>query len=157
MAALLPSMQGLTERQQQLYFLFETVIASTQSDELTRLVDGDVAEGAAAAAATLETAARGLIYEHSPQSIPAQKLASGLLALLGRVREQGATVYDREAAAVLRSIERGAVETRTRVASDGDPATAYLSVVKRLLLVGPRAASQATEAAAPGTGSLTGL
>lgn len=142
-ATLLPSLHGLTERQQQLYFLFQTVLASTQSDGLVRLVDEDVAEGAAAAAATLETAARGLVVEHSPPSVPARRLTEGLLALLGRVREQGATVYDREAAAVLRAIERGARETRTRAAGAGDPATAYLSLMARLLLAGPQTAERA--------------
>ncbi len=136
-------MHGLTERQQQLYFLFQTVVASPQSDDLARLLDEDVAEGAAAAAATLETAARGLIYEHSPHSIPAQRLTSGLLALLGRVRDEGATVYDREAAAVLRAIERGARETRTRMADAADPATVYLTLMKRLLPVGAQTAERA--------------
>ncbi len=135
-AALLPSMQGLNERQQQLYFLFLSVVVTPSPDELTAPADDDVAEAAAAAAATLETAARGLIYEHSPQSVPAQRLTAGFLTLLARIRQDGTTVYDREAAAVLRSMERGAKETRAR-ADSGDPRTAYLTLIKRLLMVGP--------------------
>jgi hypothetical protein len=129
-------MRGLTERQQQVYFLFLSVVVAPQPDDLARLTDADVAEGAGAAAATLETAARGLIYEHSPQSVPAQRLTSGLLALLARVREEGTTVYDREAASVLRAMERGARDPRMQLGGGDDPGMAYLTLIKRLLHVG---------------------
>jgi hypothetical protein len=163
-SALLPSMQGLTERQQQLYFLFLSVVVTPAPDDLTTPADDDVAEAAGAAAATLETAARGLIYEHSPQSVPAQRLTTGFLTLLARVRQDGTTVYDREAAVVLRSMERGARETRTRV-EGGDAATAYLTLIRRLLMARPQAGSQAKPRAGspvepgdggvkPGSGSL---
>ena len=72
-----------------------------------------MAEAAAACAATIETAAKGVLYEHAPASLPAQKLAGEFRTLLAQVREHGATVYDREAAIALRAIERGA-RTLTR-------------------------------------------
>ena len=65
-AALLPSMGGLTERQHQLFFLFQSVIAKFRPDGLARLTDEDVAEAAGACAATIETAAKGVLYEHAP-------------------------------------------------------------------------------------------
>src|SRR5512134_2264040 len=74
-AALLPSMAGLTERQHQLFFLFQSVIARSKPDGLARLTDEDVAEAASACAATIETAAKGVLYEHTPTTLPAQKLA----------------------------------------------------------------------------------
>ncbi len=151
-AALLPSMRGLTERQQQLYFLFQTVIASQKPDGLARLVDLDVAEGAAAAAATLETAARGLIYEHTPPSVLAQRLAREFQALLARVREHGAKVFDREAALVLRAIERGARETHDRAPDAPDPQTAYLTVMARLLHISGRGPTPADGADTAGPG-----
>src|SRR5687768_9858251 len=104
-AALLPSMAGLTERQHQLFFLFQSVIARSKPDGLARLTDDDVAEAAAACASTIETAARGVLYDHMPTTLPAQKLAGEFRALLVEVRQQGATVYDREAAIALRAIE----------------------------------------------------
>ena len=59
-------------------------------------------------AATLETSARGVIYEHTPPGLPAQALAAELTTTLAQIREQGATVYDHEVGVVLRAIEKGA-------------------------------------------------
>jgi hypothetical protein len=131
-ALLLPSIRNLTERQYQLFFVFQTVIARYEPDGLMRLLDADVAEAAAAMAATLETAARGLIYEHAPQTLPARRLTGEFTAILAEMRERGATVYDREAAVVLRAIEGGARDT-ARMAGGGD--NAYLGLMARLLQV----------------------
>ena len=131
-ARLLPTIQHLTERQSQLFFLFHSVILGHQPGGLTRLVDADVAEAAATVAATLETAARGVIYEHVPKSPPARSLAIALKALLTQLREQRTTLYDHEAVAALRAIERGAGSIGGAV-RDND--TAYLDLVARLLRV----------------------
>jgi hypothetical protein len=138
-ALLLPSIQHLTERQYQLFFLFQTVIERHKPEGFSRLRDEDVAEAAGTVASTLETAARGVIYEYTPQSRPAQHLAGELKGVLAEMRQHGATVYDREVAIVLRSIEQGARETRT---IDGSGETAYLALMGRLLQVN-RAAQQA--------------
>src|SRR4051812_42259083 len=61
-AILLPTIQALTERQYQLFFLFQSAIGRHTPEGFARLIDDDVAEAAGAAAATLETAARGVIY-----------------------------------------------------------------------------------------------
>jgi hypothetical protein len=149
-AALLPSMSGLTERQHQLFFLFQSVIAKFQPDGLPKLTDEDVAEATAACAATIETAAKGVLYEHAPTSLPAQKLTGELRALLVQVREHGATVFDREAAIALRSIERGAREL-----ARPDDRTAYLSLLARLLQVNQAAAAhEVRPAAKTGRGSI---
>jgi hypothetical protein len=133
LAVLLPSIRHLTERQHQLYFLFHSVIARYAPEGFGKLHDDDVAESAAAVAATLETAARGVIYEHSPQSPIAQGLARALKTMIEEVRAKGTTVYDGEAAIALRAIEEGARETR-KAQTDGDP-TAYLGLVGRLLQI----------------------
>lgn len=141
-AVLYPSIRHLTERQYQLFFLFQSAIARHTPDGFTRMVDEDVAQAAAAAAATLETAARGVIYEHSPNSLPAQRLASELTTMLGQIRAQGATVSDAEAAIALRAIEQGA-----RNAGKVDPSdTAYVSLIARLLQVRRASAGSAKEA-----------
>ena len=142
-AALLPSMGGLTERQHQLFFLFQSVIAKSKPEGLARLTDEDVAEAASACAATIETAAKGVLYEHSPDTLPAQKLAGEFRALLAQVREHGATVYDREAAIALRAIERGA----RSLMKPNDPVT-YLTLMGRLLQVNHAAAAHEARPAA---------
>jgi hypothetical protein len=126
---LLPTIRHLTERQYQVFFLFHTLIARFTPQGFTGLVDTDVADATSAVAATLETAARGVIYEHTPQGPPAQALATELKTMLAQMREQGAKVFDREAAIVLRAIEQGA---RGSTASDASP-TRYLDLVARLL------------------------
>jgi len=126
---LLPTLQGLTERQYQLFFLFQTLIARHTPTGFARLVDEDVAEAAGAMASTLETAARGVIYEHVAGSPIAQKLAGEMQKMLAEAREKGARIYDREAALVLRAIERGARDTRKIAPGE----TSYLTLVARLL------------------------
>lgn len=140
-AVLLPSIRHLTERQYQLFFVFQTHIARHRPDGFTRLVDDDVAEATGAMASTLETAARGIIYEHATKSPLAQRLAQELNTLLQQMKEKGATIYEREAAVVLRAIEQGAREVR-KIAEGGD--TAYLSLVGRLLQVNLAAGNQAS-------------
>ena len=130
-AILLPTIRHLTERQYQLFFLFHSAIARHTPDGLARLLDMDVADAAGAVAATLETASRGVIYEHAAQSLPGQKLARELKAMLEEIRKQGARVFDHEAAVTLRAIETGARETAKLEAGE----TAYLSLMRRLLEV----------------------
>jgi hypothetical protein len=147
-AALVPAIQDLTERQYQLFAVFNAHIARHTPEGFVRLVDDDVADAAAAAAATLETAARGVIYEHTAQSLPAQRLATELKELLAQMREQGAKIFDSEAAVALRATERGARETRTR-ADGGD--VAYLQLTTRLLKLNRGARGDAATAARPTT------
>ena len=130
-ARLAPTIRHLTERQYELFFLFQSVITRHRPDGLARLVDADVADAAAALAATLETASRGVIYEHRPQSQPAQSLATAMKALLDDIRKQGAKVYDGEAAIALRAIEQGARTVHAPHESDA----VYLELARRLLQV----------------------
>jgi hypothetical protein len=130
-AALLPTIGHLTERQHQLFFLVHAVIAKHKPETLSRLLDEDVAQAAGAVAATLETAARGVLYEHTPASLPAQRLAKDITAMVTEVRARGTRVYDGEVAIVLRAIERGAREAHKQQSEE----TAYLSLMARLLHV----------------------
>ncbi len=130
-AALLPSIGHLTERQHQLFFLIHSVIARHKPDTFSRLLDEDVAQASAAVAATLETAGKGVLYEHTPASLVAQRLAKDITAMLAEVKSHGTKIYDGEVAIALRAIERGAREAHRQQAED----TAYLSLVGRLLHV----------------------
>jgi hypothetical protein len=137
---LLPTIRHLTERQYQLFFLFHSVIARFAPPGFTRLVDADVADAASAVASTLETAARGVIYEHTPPGPPAQALAAELKTVVAQMREQGAKVFDRETAIVLRAIEQGARTT------GADSPTTYLDLVGRLIdVTGTPAPKPATQ------------
>ncbi len=150
-ATLLPTIRHLTERQYQLFFLFQTLVARHVPEGFARLVDDDVADAAGTFAATLETAGRGVIYDHPPNSVLAQRLVGEMKVMLAQVKEQGTTVYDREVAIVLRAIELGAREIRKatdvpRAESRGN--TAYLELMGRLLQVNRAAEAAAAPAAA---------
>jgi hypothetical protein len=146
-ARLLPTLQHLTERQYQLFFLFQSAIVRHRPDGFARLVDADVADAAAALASTLETAARGVIYEHAASSAPGHGLLAELKAVLAHIREQGARVFDGEAAIVLRAIEQGARTLRTP--DEGD--TTYLELMARLLKGAPGSEPARPEPAAGGS------
>jgi hypothetical protein len=129
----LPTLRDLSEPQHHLFFLLQTIILRHTPVGFARLIDDDVADAAGAVAATLETAARGLIYDHAPQSFAAQRLADEIKTFLNEFAKQAGrtgTAFERETAAVLRRIERGARDTRTR-GEGGD--TAYLALIGRLM------------------------
>lgn len=144
-ARLLPTIEQLTERQYQLFFLFHSVMARHRPEGFARLTDEDAADAAAAMASTLETAARGVIYEHVPAGRLAQSVAAALEAVLTDIRERGGTVFDREAAIALRAIEQGARKVRT---PDEGPA-AYLELMARLLQVTRTSEAERRDAPAP--------
>jgi hypothetical protein len=133
-ALLLPTISHLTERQYQLFFLVHSVVARHRPDVLSRLLDEDVAQAAGAIASTLETAARGVLYEHIPAAQPAQRLAREITAAIDEIRERGTKIYDGELAITLRAIERGARDIHKQAVGD----TAYISLIGRLLQVGQR-------------------
>jgi hypothetical protein len=143
-ALLFPTIQLLTERQHQLFFLVHSVIARHRPDGFARLLDTDIADAAGSVASTLETAAKGVIYEHEPASTVAKKLARELTALLRQAREQGATIYDHEAAITLRAIQHGA---RSIKGADGSDDT-YLTLMGRLLQVNRPAVDEGATAPA---------
>jgi hypothetical protein len=128
-ATLLPTIRHLSERQQELFLLFHTVIAAHRPEGFARLVDADVADAAGACAATLETAARGVIYEHAATSVPAQALARELQATIDEIRAKKATLSDTEAAGALRAIEAGARDGHKGDATEA----AYVDLMRRLL------------------------
>lgn len=120
----------LSEMQLQLFFLLASLIVRYKPEGFVRLTDADVADSAGAMATTLEAADRGIIAEvpgASPVGESLRRQLDGLLAELGKGAGSG---FGREAAMVLRGIERGA-----RHQSPGiDPSeSGYLDVLRRLL------------------------
>jgi hypothetical protein len=125
---------GLTAAQSELFLALLSFVAGLHADPLLNLQDDDVADGAAALAATYETADRGLIYEHRPQSLPAQRFVTDAKAFLASlVAEADAATtrrLERDAAVVFRHLESGVRGARTVV--DDGPATA-LGIVGRFI------------------------
>jgi hypothetical protein len=132
-ALLLPTIQELTERQQQLFFLFQTAIARHTPEGFARLNDDDVADAAGSLAATFETAARGVIYEHTAGSTLARHLGDDLRGMVDEMRKQGAKVFDHEISVVLRAIEQGARAARASMGGAADDA--YIALMGRLLQI----------------------
>src|SRR5439155_18307098 len=130
LALLVHFMRDLSERQSQLFFLVNTFLVQYQPPELQPLIDDDVAEAAGAMAATLETSARGVIYEHRPASLPAERLMSALKPVLAQAGGRGGTAFERDAAVVMRRIEEAARGMRSEEPSDR---RAFLDLLARVL------------------------
>ncbi len=130
LGVLLGAMGRLSEPQLHVFFLVQGFIARFTPFGLARLVDADVADAAGALAATFETATRGVIYEHQSASPVAEALRRDLQAFLSQLGRGGGTRFEREAAEVLRGIERGA---RHEVPGLLPGARTYLELVGRIL------------------------
>src|SRR3954452_3490475 len=97
--------RDFNQRQSQIFFLTATFIVGYQPAARHPLVDEDVAEASAALAATFETSARGVIYEHPATTASGGRLAAALKPLLTESGQGGGTAFERDAAVVLRRIE----------------------------------------------------
>jgi hypothetical protein len=123
-------MRDLNERQSQLFLLVAHLILAYEPPELQPLRDEDVAEACDALAATYETAVRGVIYDHRPASLSAERLASALKPKLAEAGTGGGTPFERDAALVLRRMADSARDARVR---HGDDRRAFLDLVARVI------------------------
>jgi len=132
-ALLLPAMSGLSDRQSRFFFLFQSLALRHPADALRPLLDADVAEAAAAAAMSLETSARGLIYDQLPASITAQELSAAFRRAFEEIATGTGgprTPLERDAARGLRGVEEAARRVGAIV---GDPRAGFLTVARRVL------------------------
>jgi hypothetical protein len=106
--------------------------------------DGDLREAAGALRATFETEARGLVYEHRPESLIAARLADALRDALRQLEADGFPRVGLHAIPALRRIERQAV----RPGAGSEAATAFFDVLERTLREGPGEARAAHALAA---------
>jgi hypothetical protein len=152
-SALAATIDHLSEGQLQLFLLVQSLIARFTPTGFAPLVDADVADAAASLAATYETASRGVLYEHQATSTVAESLRRELRTLLAEVGKDGGSRFEREAAEVLRAIERGARhEAPTLAVSGGEKA--YLELLGRLL---PERFSSTVEGQPAGSHQRSGL
>ena len=123
-------LRDFSRRQSQLFLLIATFLVRYEPPELQPLFDEDVAEAAGALAATYETESRGVIYEHRPASVPAERLSTALKQVLAAAGKGAGSAFDRDAAVVLRRVQDAVRDARTV-----DPATrrAFLAVLGRVI------------------------
>ena len=107
-AMLLPLLQGLSERQARTFLMLAAVTSRFESDGLQKFVDDDIAQAADALASTLETSARGIVYEHQPASPIAARLVAELKVVVDEVVKNAGSALERDAAIALRRIEHAA-------------------------------------------------
>ncbi len=105
--------RDLNDRQSRLCLLVLSALSTYAPPDLHPLIDADVAEAAEALAKTSDTAVRGVIYEHRPASLPAERLATALKAVLADAGRTAGTAFQRDAALVLHRIAESAGEGLT--------------------------------------------
>jgi hypothetical protein len=151
---LLPLLAQLTEQQYQLVLIFQGLIVQHAVSAVPSPLDSDVAEGTAALAATLETAGKGIIYQHQAASLPAQRLMTRLEAALKELTQQAgsaAAAIERDAAIALRRISKAANEARKGLPDDDEPV--YVNMLGRLMRTGAGSGSEPADGPAePGGG-----
>lgn len=122
-------MRDFSRRQSHLFVAVTTFLARYQPPEFHTLVDDDVIEAAGALAATFETASRGVIYEHRPASLPAERLAAALKPLLAEAGHGGGSAFERDATVVLRRI----AEAATSLRGASETGRAFLDILTRMM------------------------
>jgi hypothetical protein len=129
-ALFVQALRDFSERQSQLFLLVTTFLVRYEPPELQPFIDDDVAEAAAAMAATYETVARGVIYEHRPASLPAERLTTALKPVLAAAGKGAGSAFDRDAAVVLRRVEEAVRDVR---AIDQQNRRAFLDLLGRVI------------------------
>ena len=127
-------LRDLSERQSQLLFLITTFLATYQPTELHAPIDDDVVEAISSLAATFETASRGLIYDHRPASVLAERLATSLRPVLEEAGRGAGSSFERDAAVVLRRLEEAVRDVRT---FDQTNRQAFLELLRRVMAPSP--------------------
>jgi hypothetical protein len=131
-------LRDLNERQSQLLFLVATFLTRYQPAELHAPIDDDVAEALGSLAASFETASRGLIYDHRPASVLAERLATALRPVLEEAGRGAGSAFERDAAVVLRRLEEAIRDVR---ALDQTNRQAFLDLLRRVMAPSPDAAA----------------
>jgi hypothetical protein len=122
------------QHQSQLFLALGSFLIQYQAPELQPLVDDDVVEAMEAMAGTYETAARGVIYEHRPASLPAERLVVALKPLLAKSGEAGGSATERDIAVVLRRTAEAVLEVR---ATQPENRRAFVEFLPRVIVRRP--------------------
>jgi hypothetical protein len=129
---MLPLLQGLSERQARGFLTVAALILRHRSDALQKLLDEDIVQATDAMASTLETAGRGILYEHQPASLPAARLMAEIKTLVAEVAK-GSSGLERDLAIGLRRLQMGAKQ-----GADSQPdGSAFQQLLARVLAPPP--------------------
>jgi hypothetical protein len=129
--------RDLNDQQSRLFFTLNSFLAGHEGDGLHSLIDDDVEEAMDALAATYETAARGVIYEHQPASRTAERLVRDLKPLMTESRRGFASSFETAAAVVLRRIAESVRELR---GGESPNRRAYLDLAQTIVRLTEEAA-----------------
>lgn len=132
-AMVIPLLQGLSERQARVFLMLAAATARHQVEMLQKLIDEDIAQAAGALAATLETAGRGIVYEHQTASLPAARLMAELRTVVEEMSKNAGSVLDRDAAIALRRFEHAASMMATATPNTNE----FQQLLGRVLAPGP--------------------
>ena len=145
---LAPFTRLVTERQYFLGLLLFSGTAPFRRTSIPPIVDEDVADAAGALASTLETAGRGIIYDHQPTSLSAQRLGAEWRRLLAELEGERPGRLARDAAAALRLLEQGA---RAAATTWPGQATAFIGLLERLIARSSKAPQEPADPSAEPT------
>ncbi|HCQ99472.1 MAG TPA: hypothetical protein DIU48_08630 [Acidobacteria bacterium] len=137
----LPLVAGLSPQQYQLFFLVQRAIHRLAETGEPSVDDAVVQDTARALAATYETASKGIIYEHRPSSLHAERLAHELKPLLKASDGRGPVASERDLVEVFQRVERAAGQAKTTLRGNN---RAYLDLVARLMQPTPGDSDTAT-------------
>jgi hypothetical protein len=152
MRFLLPRISDLSEPQYRLFLFLQGVVLQYAREADPTPLDIDVAEATATVAATLETAGKGIIYEHQAATIPAQRLAAEIRKVVAEVAQGNgadAARVERDAAKSLRRIEGAARAAQAEVPDATYPDMSWLAMSTRLMSSAAAAESVKPEADKP--------
>ena len=134
----LPLLAELTDQQYQLLLFFQGLVVQHAASAVPSLVDSEVAEATGALASTLETAGKGIIYQHQAASLPAQRLVTRLETAFRELTKQAgsaAAAIERDAAVALRRISKAANDARKALPDDDEPV--YVKLLGRFMSAAP--------------------
>jgi hypothetical protein len=151
MEFLLPRIGDLSETQYRLLLYVQAIVLQQARSIVPSPHDSDVAEAVATVAATLETASKGIIYQHQAQSLPAQRLVTDITRAIGELAERGGAQrgrIERDAATALRRLERLAREARGEVPDEAAPDATWIGLATRLMRGDGSGSREASDAGA---------
>lgn len=100
--------EGMTDGQARLLGILQHQLHDYRATAIPPLRDADVEEAARALAATFETAARGIVYEHQPTSLPAQRVLQLFEMTCAEVARRDQSLRPAGLAMVMRRLEGAA-------------------------------------------------
>lgn len=135
MRFLLPRISDLSETQYRLFLFLQAAVLRHVKEAMPAPRDVDVADAVGTVAATLETARKGIIYEHRATAMPAQRLVADVTAALNELVSKAgsdAARLERDAAVALRHLERVARDAGQEVPEEGDTQSSWIALAMRI-------------------------